>query len=60
VPAAQLDLGTTLVLTGAYNIASGMSFGIPMCVQPMSTIAAIALTPPGGAAASQGKHATDP
>jgi hypothetical protein len=38
-----LDLGTTLILTGLYNIVSGAFFGIPMPVQPMSAIAAIAL-----------------
>ncbi|CAL8471686.1 g11228 [Coccomyxa elongata] len=38
-----LDLGTTLIFTGVYNIASGLLFGIPMPVQPMKAIAAIAL-----------------
>lgn len=38
-----LDLGTTLIFTGLYNIASGLVFGIPMPVQPMKAIAAIAL-----------------
>lgn len=38
-----LDLGTTLIFTGLYNIASGALFGIPMPVQPMKAIAAIAL-----------------
>ena len=38
-----LDLGTTLIVTGVYNIASGLLFGIPMPVQPMKAIAAIAL-----------------
>ncbi|GIL77835.1 hypothetical protein Vretimale_6617 [Volvox reticuliferus] len=37
----DLDFGTTL--TGLYNILSGVQFGIPMCVQPMKTIAAVAL-----------------
>jgi putative copper export protein len=43
-----LDLGTTLLFTGLYNIASGLGFRIPMCVQPMKTIAAVALAAPGG------------
>jgi hypothetical protein len=42
-----LDLGTTLLFTGLYNIASGLGFRIPMCVQPMKTIAAVALAAPG-------------
>lgn len=29
----QLDLGTTLLLSGLYNVASGVGFQIPMCVQ---------------------------
>ncbi|KAF6260897.1 hypothetical protein COO60DRAFT_840848 [Scenedesmus sp. NREL 46B-D3] len=44
-----LDLGTTLLFTGLYNIASGVGFRIPMCVQPMKTIAAVALAAPGRA-----------
>lgn len=39
-----LDLGTTLVFTGAYNVLTGFLFGIPMAVQPMKTIAAVALS----------------
>eukprot|EP00850_Spirogloea_muscicola_P000948 SM000003S11193 [mRNA] locus=s3:1562809:1565228:+ [translate_table: standard] len=39
-----LDLGTTLVATGAYNIATGFLFGLPMPVQPMKSIAAVALS----------------
>lgn len=39
-----LDLGTTLVFTGAYNVITGVAFGIPMPVQPMKTIAAVALS----------------
>ena len=38
-----LDLGTTLCFTGLYNIASGLLFGIPMPVQPMKAIAAVAI-----------------
>jgi hypothetical protein len=33
VHAVGLDLGTTLIATGLYNIATGVQFGIPMCVQ---------------------------
>jgi hypothetical protein len=29
----QLDLGTTLLFSGVYNVASGFGFQIPMCVQ---------------------------
>lgn len=46
-----LDLGTTLLFTGLYNVASGFGFRIPMCVQPMKTIAAVALAAPGRLAA---------
>eukprot|EP00898_Chlorokybus_atmophyticus_P002796 jgi/Chlat1/3517/Chrsp23S03708 len=38
-----LDLGTTLLFTGMYNIYNGLMFGIPMPVQPMKSIAAVAL-----------------
>lgn len=53
-----LDLGTTLLFTGLYNVASGLGFRIPMCVQPMKTIAAVALAAPGGrgVAEAQGPH----
>jgi hypothetical protein len=77
----RLDLGTTLLFTGLYNVVSGIAFRIPMyveslrdahcccrwlvcvltgslllcalacrCVQPMKTIAAVALAAPGAAA----------
>ncbi|KAG2500430.1 hypothetical protein HYH03_001999 [Edaphochlamys debaryana] len=49
VQKVHLDLGTTLIVSGAYNIVSGLQFGIPMCVQPMKTIAAVALAAGGGA-----------
>ncbi len=39
-----LDLGTTLILTGIYNFISGALFSLPMPVQPMKSIAAIALS----------------
>ena len=39
----QIALSTTLILTGLYNIATGVLFGIPLPVQPMKAIAAIAI-----------------
>lgn len=39
-----LDLGTTLVFTAIYNAATGLLFGIPMPVQPMKSIAAVAIS----------------
>ena len=39
-----LDLGTTLIATGIYNVVTGLQFGIPMPVQPMKTISAVALS----------------
>jgi len=39
-----LDLGTTLIFTGVYNVFTGFLFGIPMPLQPMKTIAAVALS----------------
>lgn len=39
-----LDLGTTLIFTGAYNIITGLLFGVPMPVQPMKSIAAVAIS----------------
>ncbi|CAM6013705.1 unnamed protein product [Sphagnum balticum] len=41
----HLDLGTTLLFTGAYNIITGLVFGVPMPVQPMKAIASVAITP---------------
>lgn len=29
----KLDLGTTLLFSGLYNVVSGVTFQIPMCVQ---------------------------
>ena len=43
VAAVGLDFGTTLIFTGIYNVVSGFVFGVPMPVQPMKTIAAIAV-----------------
>ena len=42
--ASHLDLGTTLIFTALYNFATGLLFGIPMPVQPMKSIAAVALS----------------
>jgi MFS superfamily sulfate permease-like transporter len=44
VTKVNLDLSTTLLFTGLYNIITGFSFNIPMPVQPMKTIAAVALS----------------
>lgn len=38
-----ISLSTTLILTGLYNILTGVVFGIPLPVQPMKAIAAIAI-----------------
>ncbi|KAL1551317.1 CCR4-NOT core ubiquitin-protein ligase subunit mot2 [Salvia divinorum] len=40
----NLDLSTTLIFTAFYNIATGVLFGTPMPVQPMKSIAAVAVT----------------
>ncbi|KAL1340444.1 hypothetical protein HN51_026819 [Arachis hypogaea] len=40
----SLDLTTTLVFTALYNIATGLLFGLPMPVQPMKSIAAVAIS----------------
>ncbi|OVA01005.1 sulfate transporter [Macleaya cordata] len=40
----HLDLGTTLIFTALYNILTGLLFGIPMPVQPMKSIAAVAIS----------------
>ncbi|ORX79699.1 hypothetical protein K493DRAFT_243384 [Basidiobolus meristosporus CBS 931.73] len=39
----QISLTSTLIFGGLWNIVTGLKFGIPMCVQPMKTIGAIAL-----------------
>lgn len=39
----QISLPTTLIFTGIYNILTGCFFGIPLPVQPMKAIAAVAL-----------------
>lgn len=44
--ATHLDLGTTLIFTGAYNFITGAIYGVPMPVQPMKSIAAVAISDP--------------
>ena len=39
----QINLATTLTTTGLSNIMTGLLFKVPMCVQPMKSIAAAAL-----------------
>lgn len=46
-----LDAGTVLLFAGIMNVASGLFFRIPIAVQPMKSIAAVALA--GGLTASQ-------
>lgn len=47
VTSVGLDLGTTLIFSGLYNIYSGAAFGVPIPVQPMKSIAAVAITEDG-------------
>ncbi|CAL1375162.1 unnamed protein product [Linum trigynum] len=42
----DLNLGTTLIFTGIYNIITGAIYGVPMPVQPMKSIAAVAISSP--------------
>ncbi|KAH7846590.1 hypothetical protein Vadar_015786 [Vaccinium darrowii] len=44
--AKDLNLGTTLIFTGFYNIVTGAIYGVPMPVQPMKSIAAVAISNP--------------
>ncbi|KAL3650853.1 TATA-binding protein-associated factor mot1 [Castilleja foliolosa] len=44
--AKNLDLGTTLIFTGIYNFVTGAIYGVPMPVQPMKSIAAVAISDP--------------
>ncbi|KAH7420013.1 sulfate transporter-like protein [Cadophora sp. MPI-SDFR-AT-0126] len=39
----SISLSTTLVFSGLWNIFTGVAFGIPLPVQPMKAIAAVAL-----------------
>lgn len=43
----NLNLGTTLIFTGVYNVITGAIYGVPMPVQPMKSIAAVAISDPG-------------
>ncbi|CAG8548494.1 19692_t:CDS:2 [Racocetra fulgida] len=40
----QISLTSSLIFGGLWNIISGLMFRIPMCVQPMKAIAAVALS----------------
>ncbi|KAJ3286531.1 hypothetical protein HDU79_006413 [Rhizoclosmatium sp. JEL0117] len=42
--AGQANLTTSLLFGGIFNIIAGLWFKIPMCVQPMKAIAAVALS----------------
>ena len=42
--AKDLNLGTTLIFTGVYNFVTGAIYGVPMPVQPMKSIAAVAIS----------------
>jgi hypothetical protein len=42
----QISLSTTLIFTGVFNILTGLVFGIPLPVQPMKAIAAVAISKP--------------
>ncbi|OUZ99732.1 sulfate transporter [Macleaya cordata] len=42
--AKDLNLGVTLIFTGIYNIITGLMYGVPMPVQPMKSIAAVAIS----------------
>ncbi|XWS73046.1 hypothetical protein CRYUN_Cryun02cG0092000 [Craigia yunnanensis] len=42
--AKDLNLGTTLIFTGLYNIVTGAIYGVPMPVQPMKSIAVVAIS----------------
>jgi MFS superfamily sulfate permease-like transporter len=39
-----LDFATALFFAGLFNVVTGLTFSIPMAVQPMKAIAAVALT----------------
>jgi MFS superfamily sulfate permease-like transporter len=39
-----LDFGAALFFAGLFNVVTGLTFAIPMAVQPMKAIAAVALT----------------
>lgn len=39
----SIDLGSTLVFSGLFNVVTGVAFGIPLPVQPMKAIASAAI-----------------
>lgn len=41
---SHIDLSTTLIFTALYNAVTGALFGVPMPVQPMKSIAAVAIS----------------
>lgn len=43
VTVCGLQLGPTLITSGVANVVTGLTFGIPMPVQPMKAIAAVAI-----------------
>ncbi|KAI9328692.1 hypothetical protein DFJ73DRAFT_903118 [Zopfochytrium polystomum] len=45
--ANKISLTSTLVFGGIFNIMAGFYFRIPLCVQPMKAIAAVAISTPG-------------
>jgi Molybdate transporter of MFS superfamily len=49
----QVSLPATLIFTGIFNIVTGCCFGIPLPVQPMKAIAAVALLNNFGAGETQ-------
>ncbi|KAI6680085.1 hypothetical protein NL676_033966 [Syzygium grande] len=42
--AKDLNLGTTLIFTGVYNMVTGAVYGVPMPVQPMKAITAAGIS----------------
>ncbi|KAK0386459.1 hypothetical protein NLU13_6295 [Sarocladium strictum] len=42
----SIDLGSTLVFSGIFNILTGLIFGIPLPVQPMKALASAAISRP--------------
>jgi hypothetical protein len=44
--APQISISSTLVFNGIFNILTGLYFGLPLPVQPMKAIAAVALLNP--------------
>ena len=39
----SIDFASALFWAGAFNVLTGAAWDVPMCVQPMKTIAAVAL-----------------